>query len=74
LVFGQFAFTSRSRFQELQPPERPDPLNSRLGRHRPKRPGFASSSLLALFGQKRKASKTNYLEPSNDATLATNAD
>jgi hypothetical protein len=37
-------------------------------------PVFASSSLLALFGEKRKGSKISHLHPPNGATLARNAD
>jgi hypothetical protein len=43
-------------------------------RHPAKASYFASSSLLALFGRKHKASKINDLQPPKDATVATNAD
>src|ERR1022692_2265834 len=40
----------------------------------PQTPSFASSSLLALFVQKRKAPKISYLHAPKHATVATNAD
>jgi hypothetical protein len=59
--------------QEWGSPERRNAPKTQPHRHPAKASHFASSSLLALFGRKHKASKIKDLQPPKDATVATNA-